>query len=343
MRRVLLLFAALAAFAAAGAQPAGRAEHGPDRETFVYAVRDGDSLRLDRYPALSSAAGARPCMIFPLRGRFPDRYARQPPVPSLFPPLHRAGVRRRVDRLPAGDEAGAGCRPDRRRTLPRSARFDACDGHRGPPRRHGVRLPPCRGVGRGPSADPHERFECRGHDGPDGRIRPLQRRFRLCTSPPGRVPVCRGNRLCRSRVRSVGRTAVDDASRAAAALPRRRRPECALRHRSGPRRRRAVRLGRRRPRPRAARRAVLVRLRGRRRPFDGLAADARTLRRDRRLPRPFRFRRRATALRDPYRAARRPRTARGLCDRRLPRRQLRTLCSRKKRQPSETFRKGYRQ
>ena len=53
MRRVLLLFAALAAFAAAGAQPAGRAEHGPDRETFVYAVRDGDSLRLDRYPALS--------------------------------------------------------------------------------------------------------------------------------------------------------------------------------------------------------------------------------------------------------------------------------------------------
>ena len=70
MRRVLLLFAALAAFAAAGAQPAGRAEHGPDRETFVYAVRDGDSLRLDRYPALSSAAGARPCMIFLFGGGF---------------------------------------------------------------------------------------------------------------------------------------------------------------------------------------------------------------------------------------------------------------------------------
>ena len=70
MRRVLLLFAALAAFAAAGAQPAGRAEHGPDRETFVYAVRDGDSLRLDRYPALSSAAGPRPCMIFLFGGGF---------------------------------------------------------------------------------------------------------------------------------------------------------------------------------------------------------------------------------------------------------------------------------
>lgn len=70
MRRVLLLFAALAAFAAAGAQPAGRAEHGPDRETFVYAVRDGDSLRLDRYPALSSVAGPRPCMIFLFGGGF---------------------------------------------------------------------------------------------------------------------------------------------------------------------------------------------------------------------------------------------------------------------------------
>lgn len=70
MRRALLLFAALAAFAAAGAQPAGRAEHGPDRETFVYAVRDGDSLRLDRYPALSSAAGPRPCMIFLFGGGF---------------------------------------------------------------------------------------------------------------------------------------------------------------------------------------------------------------------------------------------------------------------------------
>lgn len=70
MRRELLLFAALAAFAAAGAQPAGRAEHGPDRETFVYAVRNGDSLRLDRYPALSSAAGPRPCMIFLFGGGF---------------------------------------------------------------------------------------------------------------------------------------------------------------------------------------------------------------------------------------------------------------------------------
>ena len=70
MRRVLLLFAALAAFAAAGAQPAGRAEHGPDRETCVHAARDGDSLRLDRYPALSSAAGPRPCMIFLFGGGF---------------------------------------------------------------------------------------------------------------------------------------------------------------------------------------------------------------------------------------------------------------------------------
>ena len=330
MRRVLLLFAALAAFAAAGAQPAGRAEHGPDRETFVYAVRDGDSLRLDRYPALSSAAGPRPCMIFLFGGgfltgtrdnrRFLPYFrhftARGCDVVSID---YRLGMKRALDAGPINGERFPGVLAS---TLA-MATEDLRD----------ATAFVCRRAAEW-GVDPQRILtsgSCRGHDGPDGRIRPLQRRFRLCTSPPGRVPVCRGNRLCRSRVRSVGRTAVGDVSRAAAALPRRRRPECALRHRSGSRRRRAVRLGRRRPRPRAARRAVLVRLRGRRRPFDGLAADARTLRRDRR-----RFETRIV----PPDAPERP--AAFAIDDYLDANYGHYVPG-KKRQPSETFRKGYRQ
>lgn len=62
MKRILVLFA-LFAVAAAHAQKVGK-------QTFVYAVKKADTLRLDRYTALTPDSRMRPCLMFVFGGGF---------------------------------------------------------------------------------------------------------------------------------------------------------------------------------------------------------------------------------------------------------------------------------
>ena len=63
MRR-LFLIAALFLWTPAGAQNDDATPRKIEKETFVYAVRDADTLRLDRYALLSPDSRAKPCLMF---------------------------------------------------------------------------------------------------------------------------------------------------------------------------------------------------------------------------------------------------------------------------------------
>lgn len=69
MRRLLTL-AALFVFAAAGAQENGSAAWKIEKQTLVYAVKDSDTLRLDRYTALTPDSRSKPCLVFLFGGGF---------------------------------------------------------------------------------------------------------------------------------------------------------------------------------------------------------------------------------------------------------------------------------
>ncbi|MEG2060806.1 MAG: alpha/beta hydrolase [Alistipes sp.] len=62
MRKILVLFALLAAFAV-------RAQS-VDKQTFVYSIKGADTLRLDRYTASTPALAPRPCLLFVFGGGF---------------------------------------------------------------------------------------------------------------------------------------------------------------------------------------------------------------------------------------------------------------------------------
>ena len=69
MRR-LFLIAALFLWTPAGAQIDDATPRKIEKETFVYAVRDADTLRLDRYALLSPDSRAKPCLMFLFGGGF---------------------------------------------------------------------------------------------------------------------------------------------------------------------------------------------------------------------------------------------------------------------------------
>ena len=69
MRR-LFLIAALFLWTPAGAQNDDATPRKIEKETFVYAVRDADTLRLDRYALLSPDSRAKPCLMFLFGGGF---------------------------------------------------------------------------------------------------------------------------------------------------------------------------------------------------------------------------------------------------------------------------------
>ena len=60
MKRILVLFALFAA-AAGYAQTV-------EKQTFVYAVKQTDTLRLDRYVALTPDSRTKPCLMFVFGG-----------------------------------------------------------------------------------------------------------------------------------------------------------------------------------------------------------------------------------------------------------------------------------
>ncbi|WP_295939823.1 carboxylesterase family protein [uncultured Alistipes sp.] len=62
MRRILVLFTLLAAFTAQAQKI--------EKQTFVYAVKEADTLRLDRYVALSADSARKPCLLFVFGGGF---------------------------------------------------------------------------------------------------------------------------------------------------------------------------------------------------------------------------------------------------------------------------------
>lgn len=62
MKRILVLFA-LFAVAAGYAQTV-------EKQTFVYAVKQTDTLRLDRYVALTPDSRTKPCLMFVFGGGF---------------------------------------------------------------------------------------------------------------------------------------------------------------------------------------------------------------------------------------------------------------------------------
>ena len=62
MKRILVLFALFAA-AAGYAQTV-------EKQTFVYAVKQTDTLRLDRYVALTPDSRTKPCLMFVFGGGF---------------------------------------------------------------------------------------------------------------------------------------------------------------------------------------------------------------------------------------------------------------------------------
>ena len=69
MRR-LFLIAALFLWTPAGAQNDDATPRKIEKETFVDAVRDADTLRLDRYALLSPDSRAKPCLMFLFGGGF---------------------------------------------------------------------------------------------------------------------------------------------------------------------------------------------------------------------------------------------------------------------------------
>ena len=69
MRR-LFLIAALFLWTPAGAQNDDATPRKIEKETFVYAVRDADTLRLDRYVALTPDSRTKPCLMFVFGGGF---------------------------------------------------------------------------------------------------------------------------------------------------------------------------------------------------------------------------------------------------------------------------------
>ena len=62
MKRILVLFALFAAVAAQAQKV--------EKQTFVYAVKEADTLRLDRYVALSPDSRLKPCLLFVFGGGF---------------------------------------------------------------------------------------------------------------------------------------------------------------------------------------------------------------------------------------------------------------------------------
>lgn len=103
MRR-LFLIAALFLWTPAGAQNDDATPRKIEKETFVYAVRDADTLRLDPLCAPLARQPGETLPDVPFRRRLYDRNAGQPAFPPLLRLLRPQGVRRRVDRLPAGEK-----------------------------------------------------------------------------------------------------------------------------------------------------------------------------------------------------------------------------------------------
>lgn len=66
----LLLAAALLIVTTAGAQNDGNTPWKIEKETFVYAVKGTDTLRLDRYVALTPDSRTKPCLLFLFGGGF---------------------------------------------------------------------------------------------------------------------------------------------------------------------------------------------------------------------------------------------------------------------------------
>lgn len=69
MRRLFLIVALFLA-ATAGAQNDGAAPWKIEKTTFAYAVHDADTLRLDRYAALTPDSRLKPCLVFLFGGGF---------------------------------------------------------------------------------------------------------------------------------------------------------------------------------------------------------------------------------------------------------------------------------
>lgn len=194
MKRFLLFAALFAAFFASAQKL--------DKETFVYAVKGADTLRLDRYTSLSPDSRMSPCLIFAFGGGFftggrdESHY-----VPYLEYYARQGWTVVSIDYRRDLKTAVNG-RPSRRRILaPGSC---ACDRprRRGPLRRYGLCVRPCCGVAYRSDADRRQRLERRGYHGPDGRIRHLQRSS-ADPAPPCRIQLCRGDRLCRSHFRAL--------------------------------------------------------------------------------------------------------------------------------------------
>lgn len=70
MRRLFSVCCALLVFATVRAQPDAAPSWKLDKRTFVYAVKEGDTLRLDRYVALSPDSRIKPCLLFLFGGGF---------------------------------------------------------------------------------------------------------------------------------------------------------------------------------------------------------------------------------------------------------------------------------
>jgi len=164
MKRILVLFALFAA-AAGYAQTV-------EKQTFVYAVKQTDTLRLDRYVALTPDSRTKPCLMFVFGGGFVggrrdnasflsyfEYYARKGYVVVSID--YRLGMKKAMQAGTLSEETF----PEAWITTLAMATGDL----------YGLRLRPCVRVGRGQNPDRGKRFERRSHYGADGRIRHLQR------------------------------------------------------------------------------------------------------------------------------------------------------------------------
>ena len=167
MRR-LFLIAALFLWTPAGAQNDDATPRKIEKETFVYAVRDADTLRLDRYALLSPDSRAKPCLMFLFGGGFMtgtrdnrrfrpffDYYARKGFVVVSID--YRLGMKRARQ---AGllDEEHFTQALDMTLSMATEDLYDATAY-----------------AGRRSFADRDVRVERRGHHGADGRVLALQR------------------------------------------------------------------------------------------------------------------------------------------------------------------------
>lgn len=162
MKRILVLFALFAA-AAGYAQTV-------EKQTFVYAVKQTDTLRLDRYVALTPDSRTKPCLMFVFGGGFVggrrdnasflsyfEYYARKGYVVVSID--YRLGMKKAMQAGTLSEETF----PEAWITTLAMATGDLYD----------ATAYVC--VGRGQNPDRGKRFERRSHYGADGRIRHLQR------------------------------------------------------------------------------------------------------------------------------------------------------------------------